>query len=163
MALETADITFSEWLAANVDEIKSGGANFRGTMVTMNSEVVRYFMVWSIIFMTSWKTTDYFLRGTPEQTRGLLASTAVTLLAGWWGIPFGLVMTPFYLIRNLIGGERKTVASLIKFIESPEEVKKAQDANDYAVGKVLLAVLGVIVFLGVAMQGLAYLHKISGH
>jgi hypothetical protein len=72
-------------------------------------------------------------------------------------------MTPFYLIRNLIGGERKTVASLIKFIESPEEVKKAQDANDYAVGKVLLAVLGVIVFLGVAMQGLAFLHKISGH
>ncbi|OPZ80557.1 MAG: hypothetical protein BWY75_03771 [bacterium ADurb.Bin425] len=42
-------------------------------------------------------------------------------------------------------------------------MKKAKDASDFAVGKALLAVLGVIVFLGVAMQGLAYFHKISGH
>lgn len=163
MNLETGEITFSEWLAANVDEIKSGGAIYKGMMVTMNSEVVRYYVVWSFIFITSWRTSEYFLRGTPEQKISLLVSILITLLVGWWGIPFGLVMTPFYLIKNLLGGEKSTVADLIKIVEDPEAVKKANDANDYAMGKAFIAVFGIIVFLGVAMQGLAYFHKMSGH
>jgi len=35
-------------------------------------------------------------------TKAVLWNGLVTALVGWWGVPFGLIMTPIYLIRNLI-------------------------------------------------------------
>lgn len=136
---------------------------FQGQRVTLESEVVRYFMCWSVIVMTSWKTTDYFLKGTEGQTRALIASTAVTLLAGWWGIPFGIVLTPFYLIRNVIGGEKSTVAKLIGIMENPTEFLKKKDDEQFAPAKVFLAIVGGIVLLGFALQIYIYLRKMFQH
>lgn len=33
--------------------------------------------------------------------RALLGNTLITLLLGWWGFPFGLLMTPVQVLRNL--------------------------------------------------------------
>jgi len=49
-------------------------------------------------------TRAYFLR--PGE-RGWLRSfpyTAVSLLLGWWGVPWGLVYTPLVVLTNLSGG-----------------------------------------------------------
>jgi hypothetical protein len=50
----------------------------------------------------------YFLRA---DERGLLRGlpfTIISLLFGWWGIPWGLVYTPLTLWTNLSGGREVT-------------------------------------------------------
>ncbi|MBL8085061.1 MAG: hypothetical protein JNN26_20735 [Candidatus Obscuribacter sp.] len=160
MTLEVADITFLEWLEANVDEIRAGGAVFQGQRITPDTEVVRYGMCWSLVFLTHWRSTDYFLKGTEAQRRGFITATAVTLLAGWWGIPFGLVLTPFYLIRNLTGGEKSTIGKLIAIMENPEQLQKVQSDVQLAPGKLLLTMLGGIILLCLLMQVYIYLRKL---
>jgi hypothetical protein len=43
--------------------------------------------------------------------RGLPA-TAVSLLLGWWGVPWGLIYTPLTLWTNLTGGRPLTAEEL---------------------------------------------------
>jgi hypothetical protein len=62
--------------------------------------------VYSVLVMTNWKSIPMVCcRGCA--TRGQLTSAAFSLLAGWWGIPWGFLLTPVQLARNvggLIGG-----------------------------------------------------------
>jgi DNA-directed RNA polymerase subunit RPC12/RpoP len=58
--------------------------------------------VLSAIVFTSWKNVpEISCRGcaTKRQLGGVLTS----LLLGWWGFPWGLVMTPVQIVRNLAG------------------------------------------------------------
>lgn len=34
-----------------------------------------------------------------------LPYTLISLVAGWWGFPFGLIFTPMCIIENLAGGK----------------------------------------------------------
>lgn len=56
--------------------------------------------VWSALLMTSWKSTKRVSCascGKKENLKGFF----ISLFAGWWGFPWGLVMTPVMIIRNL--------------------------------------------------------------
>lgn len=58
--------------------------------------------VWSAVFMTSWKSKQQISCrscGIKKQVQGLLCS----LFFGWWGFPWGLIMTPVQIFRNLKG------------------------------------------------------------
>lgn len=58
--------------------------------------------VWSIIAMTSWKSTPYVCCrscGRQKQLTGFVTSA----LFGWWGFPWGFIYTPIQLCRNLSG------------------------------------------------------------
>ncbi|HZV20354.1 MAG TPA: hypothetical protein VE986_02290 [Hyphomicrobiales bacterium] len=58
--------------------------------------------VWSAIILTSWKTQPQISCrkcATWAQAEGLLSS----LILGWWGFPWGLIITPVQIVRN-IGG-----------------------------------------------------------
>ena len=35
--------------------------------------------------------------------KALIFDTILTLLVGWWGLPFGLLMTPLQVARNVVG------------------------------------------------------------
>ena len=58
--------------------------------------------VWSAVFLTSWSST-------PQMScrscglKSQLAASAFSLVLGWWGFPWGLVVTPIQIGRNLIG------------------------------------------------------------
>jgi len=63
-------------------------------------DVHKAFSVWSAIAMTSWKTQPVIACqscGTKAQVRALLFST----LLGWWGCPWGLLVTPMQIARNI--------------------------------------------------------------
>src|SRR5262249_43602430 len=49
-------------------------------------------------------TYIYFLRSGPYGVVRGLPYVGVSLLLGWWGVPWGLVYTPLTLITNLSGG-----------------------------------------------------------
>lgn len=55
--------------------------------------------VTSFIIMTQWNRTTY--TGTVEQLETAARGVRThNLLAGWWGIPFGLIRTPMALASN---------------------------------------------------------------
>ena len=64
----------------------------------------------SFLVMTSWRNVPRISCrrcGTKRQLAGLLYST----LLGWWGFPWGLVMTPVQITKNLVGLARRAEPS----------------------------------------------------
>jgi hypothetical protein len=58
--------------------------------------------VYSVLLMTSWESQPFVCCkscGVKKQSLG----AAFSFFAGWWGFPWGLVMTPVQVIRNLVG------------------------------------------------------------
>jgi hypothetical protein len=58
--------------------------------------------VWSALVLTSWSSTPQ-LSCRSCGLKSQMAGTVVSLVAGWWGFPWGLVLTPIQIGRNLIG------------------------------------------------------------
>jgi hypothetical protein len=57
--------------------------------------------VWSAFIVTRWGTDQRIecaRCGRLHQAKAM----ALLLLVGWWGVPFGLVLTPVQLVRNVI-------------------------------------------------------------
>jgi hypothetical protein len=65
----------------------------------------------SVVVATLRRPTGvYFLRsGELGLVRGL-PFTLISLLLGWWGVPWGLIYTPLTLVTNLSGGRDATPA-----------------------------------------------------
>ena len=63
----------------------------------------------SVIFLTFKRPTDiYFIKaGESAVGKGMLF-TAISLLLGWWGIPWGPIYTISSLVTNLRGGKDVT-------------------------------------------------------
>ena len=58
--------------------------------------------VWSALVVTTWKSQPRISCrrcGIKSQVQGLL----ISLVAGWWGFPWGLIFTPVQIVRNLGG------------------------------------------------------------
>jgi TonB family protein len=101
-------------------------------------------------------TTPYFLVGTDAQQRSAVVATAITSLLGWWGIPFGVIFTPYCLFQNLKGGDRRTVESLIQDMENPAKAKSS-GRDSYLVLKFIGGAFAIIFALACVMQGYIWL------
>ena len=60
----------------------------------------------------------YFIRGGENATAKGLPWTLLTLVAGWWGFPWGLIWTPIALFNNLRGGKDVTNTLLPYFAQA---------------------------------------------
>jgi hypothetical protein len=58
--------------------------------------------VWSALVLTSWSSTPQ-LSCRSCGLKSQMAGTVISLVVGWWGFPWGLVLTPIQIGRNLIG------------------------------------------------------------
>ncbi len=57
--------------------------------------------VYSIVLYTKWQTDEHVLCkkcASKQQTTDLVGS----LLLGWWGVPFGLIVTPIIIFMNIV-------------------------------------------------------------
>jgi hypothetical protein len=62
--------------------------------------------IWSAVFLTSYKSemqVSCKSCGTKSQLSGVVSC----LFLGWWGFPWGLIMTPVQLVKNVNGLMRK--------------------------------------------------------
>jgi hypothetical protein len=69
-------------------------------------DVHKFHDAWSVILWTSWKTDLKVCCkacGIKEQRRAAI----YTGLLGWWGVPWGFVITPIQIVRNIVGMSRK--------------------------------------------------------
>ena len=74
----------------------------------------------SVIFVTFRRPTDiYFLRGGQNGWWQSLPYTLLSLVLGWWGIPFGLIYTPMAIFTNLSGG-RDVSGQVLSFLAAVE-------------------------------------------
>jgi hypothetical protein len=57
---------------------------------------------WSALVVTTWSSRQQVCCQSCG-TRAKLMDSATTLLLGWWGIPWGLLITPVQIGRNVVG------------------------------------------------------------
>ncbi len=65
-------------------------------------DVHRSFKIWSALVLTSWKTEPRISCrkcATAAQSKGIVYS----LFLGWWGFPWGFIITPIQIIKNIHG------------------------------------------------------------
>jgi hypothetical protein len=63
----------------------------------------------SVLVMTFKRSSDiFFVRSGESPAVKGLPYTILSLLLGWWGIPWGFIYTPMSIIENLGGGKDVT-------------------------------------------------------
>lgn len=104
------------WLWSHGHDVLDGGATYRGVHVQAHTRV-RTFDVAVSLGVLSWlaPSRDYVV-GVDRIWPRAIFFTLVTLLLGWWGLPWGPIYTVRALATNLGGGRRTTVHGLIQEI-----------------------------------------------
>jgi hypothetical protein len=67
-----------------------------------NVDVHQSHRVYSVLVYTRWQTNKHFCCqkcGRNQQLKDL----GFSMLCGWWGFPFGLIITPLQIVKNIIG------------------------------------------------------------
>jgi hypothetical protein len=78
-------------------------------------DVHKAHQVWSALFMTSWSSKPV-LSCKSCATKRQLGGIVFSGVLGWWGLPWGLVMTPLQIVRNIgemIGGPKAGTPSAL--------------------------------------------------
>jgi len=63
-------------------------------------DVARAYKVWSLLILTSWSSDGEICCRSCGRKRQL-GALVYSFFLGWWGFPWGLVMTPVQVARNL--------------------------------------------------------------
>jgi len=69
-------------------------------------DVHKVHRVWSLIALTSWSSTPHVCCRSCA-TKGQLGGILFSLFLGWWGFPWGVVLTPVQIGRNIAGMFRR--------------------------------------------------------
>ena len=92
------------------------------------------YRVWSILVLTSWRTRQHIAcRACAKKYQ--IRDATYSLLLGWWGFPFGLVITPVQIARNILGmlkspDHSEANAVLEKLVRTKIAKQMAPDARD---------------------------------
>ncbi len=65
-------------------------------------DVHKVHRVWSALVFTRWTTTAH-LSCRSCATKSQLGGALFSVVFGWWGFPWGLILTPVQLTRNVLG------------------------------------------------------------
>lgn len=64
------------------------------------------YRVWSALFLTSWSSRPAICCQTCGHKK-MLGDAVFSLFLGWWGFPWGILITPVQIVRNIVGLFRK--------------------------------------------------------
>jgi hypothetical protein len=122
---------FEGWITHNVHAIERGGALYQNEiLVTPATVLTRYQVVFSFLIVTYKLPTRIYIVG--HQATGFVATvcTMISLVFGWWGIPWGPIYTVQVVARNVRGGFTQSVAERLAAI--PEFVRQGLKATGAA-------------------------------
>ena len=87
--------------------------------IARGGKFVMFTWVVSVLIMTFKRPSDvYFIRAGESSLGKALPFILISLVAGWWGFPFGLIYTPISIVQNLSGGKDVT-SSLVSAARAP--------------------------------------------
>lgn len=87
--------------------------------------------VWSALIMTRWSSQPT-ISCRPCGIRRQMTDAVFSLVLGWWGIPWGLVLTPVQISRNIAGafsGRREQPSQKLERIVSLSMAARALQAT----------------------------------
>ena len=88
--------------------------------------------VWSFLVMTQWSSRPAVSCGSCA-TKRALGDTAYSLVLGWWGFPWGILMTPVQVVRNVVSlVKRPTPGEPTKALERLVRLRIAHSAAQQA-------------------------------
>lgn len=97
IAAEQVPLDLVEDWAAKIHQGNCPKCNGSGPVDVQTS-----YTVWSFFILSSWNSKAEVCCNTcgyKKKTWGLISS----MVLGWWGFPWGIIMTPIQVIRNIIG------------------------------------------------------------
>ncbi|GMK40605.1 hypothetical protein PCCS19_36610 [Paenibacillus sp. CCS19] len=103
---------FVLWLHSNRTEILTGRAFFHHLEITPETKFIRYEAVISFALFSSYRKSRYLIEGGHFTLIHKTMFILITLLFGWWSVPFGPFTTIVVLWRNLRGGHRHTLSTI---------------------------------------------------
>lgn len=97
------------------------------TEIQRGGRFVMFQYVISILIMTFKRSSNiYFVKADESAVLKGLPFTLLSLVVGWWGIPWGIIYTIQALITNLGGGKDVTAAEVLTSIgiaASPQNIR----------------------------------------
>jgi hypothetical protein len=97
--LETLDLFPNSAINTYVENTRTGTCAECGAQALSN--IHKSYRIYSVLIYTSWKTLIHYCcqrRGRRHQASAILFSS----LLGWWGFPFGILVTPWFIVKNII-------------------------------------------------------------
>jgi hypothetical protein len=80
-------------------------------------DLYQSYRVYSFVVLTRWTTHNHFVCRSCARKQQL-KSIGISALCGWWGIPFGLILTPVQIIRNIAalagGADSQRLRNILK-------------------------------------------------
>lgn len=149
-ASKTAQNPLIEYIAENLDLIKSGGGVFQGERITLDTELVRYHTCFSFVVIFMRQASPYFVKGSSEAMKAASIAIIASSLLGWWSIP-GIILTPISLVRNVLHTDKTTIRQIIEKAENPP--KKLHPALRLLAVLCLLLLFGFFIWVGMLAQG----------
>jgi hypothetical protein len=104
---------FAAWLGENVEKVMQGGASYEGVLITPKTELVRYTVACSILILTAKQASPLMIADKDDTTKLAAIYTLISLVFGWWGIPWGPIYTVQAVYNNLRGGTRQTIQDIL--------------------------------------------------
>ncbi len=121
---------FLLWLVNNAAQVRKGTARYEGKLITLATEVTQFQACFSFLIMTTKSPSRFFIKGHDNLIAIGLVYTLVTLVFGWWGLPWGPIYTLETLYRNTVGGHKQNIGDMINKIENATiEMEKAEKAK----------------------------------
>jgi len=86
---------------------------YNGDSFCSSSYVTQYSFCTSFLFATFREHTHFFPEDSPDRRQGAFVASLLSLVFGWWGLPWGPVYTVQTLYKNLSGGETVTIRDVL--------------------------------------------------
>lgn len=100
---------FDGWLNHNLQAVAQGGAFYKDVLITPATVLTRYQIAVSFLIVTFKFPTRFYIVGHDATKVVVTVCTLLSLVLGWWGIPWGPIYTVQVVTRNLRGGFRHSV------------------------------------------------------
>lgn len=114
-------LEFLHWVQTNRQMILQGWSYYNGKKITPRTVVTQYQACISFLVATTrFRSPRVVVKSDKSQSTALIY-TAISLLFGWWGFPWGFIYTPQAIYRNLSGGYRQTIAELLNSVDAEVE------------------------------------------
>lgn len=115
---------FLRWLHEHRDALRTERLEYSGCSISRSTEVTQYRVCVSMILFTLEFRTAFSVPAQKGHRRDAVFATLMTLLLGWWGIPFGPIYTIAATIQNVRGGDKRLVQALLNELAADVEAQK---------------------------------------
>jgi ankyrin repeat protein len=112
---DSAANRFVSWLKIHKDNIYNERAKYQEAQLLPSTMLTQYQVVFSFVIFTTVLSSRMLVAGSGMAAGYRFGFSVITLLFGWWGIPWGPIQTIRILWRNMRGGQRVSVHEIIHF------------------------------------------------